>query len=205
MMKERLKYLIIGAGATGGCIAAFLKGSGKDVTLIARGKALETIRRNGLRIRKGAEERRIFVEVLAEEEYGEKADIIFQCVKGYSLEETYPLIKKASDGNTVVIPILNVYGTGERMARELPGIQVLNGCIYIAASVEEPGTIRMGSDIFRIVYGSVDGKKDHPMLLQVEKDLREAGITPVYTEQIRRGYAAEICYGVSDGGCGGIL
>ena len=35
MMKERLKYLIIGAGATGGCIAAFLKGSGKDVTLCA--------------------------------------------------------------------------------------------------------------------------------------------------------------------------
>ncbi len=186
MMKERLKYLIIGAGATGGCIAAFLKGSGKDVTLIARGKALEAIRKNGLRIRKGNEERRISVEVLAEEEYGEKADIIFQCVKGYSLEGTYRLIEKASYGNTVVIPILNVYGTGERMARELPGIQVLNGCIYIAASVEEPGTIRMGSDIFRIVYGSVDGKKDHPMLLQVEKDLREAGITPVYTEQIRR-------------------
>lgn len=186
MKKEHLKYLVIGAGATGGCIAGFLADAGKEVTLLARGRNLEAICKNGLKIRKEEQERRIAVKAVAEEEYHEKADIIFLCVKGYSVEETYPLIRRASDGDTVVIPILNIYGTGERMAKELSGICVLNGCIYVAAAVEEPGILRMGSDIFRIVYGAVDGKKENPVLEQVERDLQEAGITPVYTDNVRR-------------------
>lgn len=186
MRKNNLKYFIIGAGATGGCIAGFLADAGKDVTLLARGRNLEAIRQHGLKIRREDRERRVAVRVVAEEEYSEKADIIFLCVKGYSLEETYSMIRKAAGQETVVIPILNIYGTGERMAKALPGIRVLNGCIYVAASVEEPGILRMGSDIFRIVYGSVDGKKEDPMLARVEGDLREAGITPVYTSQVRR-------------------
>ena len=32
-----MKYLVYGAGGTGGCLAAFLAMGGKDVTLIARG------------------------------------------------------------------------------------------------------------------------------------------------------------------------
>lgn len=186
MNRDGLKYLVIGAGATGGCIAGFLADAGKDVTLLARGKNLEAIRERGLRIRREERERRMAVRAVSEAEYCEKADIIFLCVKGYSVEETYPIIRKAAAQNTVVIPILNIYGTGERMAKDLPGICVLNGCIYVAASVEEPGILRMGSDILRIVYGAVDGKKENPMLEQVEGDLREAGITPVYTSQVRR-------------------
>lgn len=186
MRKERLKYLVIGAGATGGCITGFLADAGKEVTLLARGRNLKAIRQNGLKICREERERCIAVKTVAEEEYLEKADIIFLCVKGYSVEETYPIIRKASHKDTVVIPILNIYGTGERMAKELPGICVLNGCIYVAAAVEEPGILRMGSDIFRIVYGAVDGKKENPVLDQVERDLQEAGITPVYTDNVRR-------------------
>ena len=47
-----MKYAIIGAGGTGGCLGFFLKKAGKDVTLIARGKHLEAIRKNGLTIQK---------------------------------------------------------------------------------------------------------------------------------------------------------
>ena len=42
--KRPLKYVIIGAGGTGGILGAHLAGAGKDVTLIARGKHLEAIR-----------------------------------------------------------------------------------------------------------------------------------------------------------------
>ena len=43
-----MKYLVIGAGGTGGCIGGYLADAGRDVTLIARGKHLEAIRRDGL-------------------------------------------------------------------------------------------------------------------------------------------------------------
>lgn len=181
-----LKYLVIGAGGTGGSIAGFLASAGKNVTLIARNQNFQAIRNHGLRIRKGDRERVIDLKVMTEEEYAEKADIIFLCVKGYSVEETYPLLQKAADSHTIVIPILNIYGTGEKISRDLPGLQVLNGCIYISAAIEEPGVIRISSDIFRVVYGRVDGKKDEPMLYQVEQDLKDAGIIPLYTDQIQR-------------------
>lgn len=181
-----INYLILGAGGTGACIAGYLTDAGKNVTLIARNQTLEAIRRDGLLICLGKESRRISVRAVSEEEYQGTADIIFVCVKGYSLEEMYPLIRRASGPKTVVIPILNIYGTGERMAKEFPGIQVLNGCIYISAAARKPGVIQMSGKIFRIVYGSVDGRKDNPLLFQLEEDLRDAGITPVYSDQIRR-------------------
>ncbi|MFQ9915520.1 MAG: ketopantoate reductase family protein [Flavonifractor plautii] len=43
-----MRYLVFGAGGTGGSLAAFLAQGGKDVSLIARGAHLEAIRRNGL-------------------------------------------------------------------------------------------------------------------------------------------------------------
>ncbi len=43
-----MKYVVIGAGGTGGCLGGFLAEHGHDVTLIARNRHLEEIRRNGL-------------------------------------------------------------------------------------------------------------------------------------------------------------
>ena len=44
-----MKYLVIGTGGVGGSIAAFLHLAGKDVSCIARGKALDTMRRDGMK------------------------------------------------------------------------------------------------------------------------------------------------------------
>ena len=43
-----MKYAIIGAGGTGGSLGFFSDEGRKDVTLIARGKHLEAIKKNGL-------------------------------------------------------------------------------------------------------------------------------------------------------------
>ena len=43
-----MKYLVIGAGGTGGAIGGFMTKAGKDVTLIARGAHLAALQANGL-------------------------------------------------------------------------------------------------------------------------------------------------------------
>ena len=43
-----MKYLIIGAGGTGGSIGAYMTEAGKDVTLIARGLHLKKMQEEGL-------------------------------------------------------------------------------------------------------------------------------------------------------------
>lgn len=45
-----MKYLVIGAGGTGGSIGGFMTEAGKDIIVIAREKPLEAIQKNGLKI-----------------------------------------------------------------------------------------------------------------------------------------------------------
>jgi 2-dehydropantoate 2-reductase len=46
-----VRFVVVGAGATGGFLGGFLARAGHDVTLVARGAHLEAMRRHGLRVR----------------------------------------------------------------------------------------------------------------------------------------------------------
>lgn len=183
-----MKYLIIGAGGTGGSIGAFMNEAGKDVTVIARGKHLEAIQNNGLKMETTCKgDYTVFpMKAWDMEHYHEQPDVIFNCVKGYSLEDTIPFIKRVAHKDTVVIPILNIYGTGGRMQELLPDLLVTDGCIYIAAEIKEPGTILQRGDIFRVVFGVRKPEEYRPVLEQVASDLKDSGITAILSDNIRR-------------------
>ena len=121
-----MKYAIIGAGGTGGSLGFFLTKAGKDVTLIARGKHLEAIRKNGLGMECLWDHKREMIPVKActVEEYSDTPDVILVCVKGYSMTETIPVIRKLAGKDTVVFPILNIYGTGGKLQKEFPELTV---------------------------------------------------------------------------------
>ena len=183
-----MKYLVIGAGGTGGSIGAYMTEAGKDVTLIARGEHLRKIQEQGLRMETTGRGSYVVHPIQATdmEHYNEQPDIILVCVKGYSLEETIPFIRRTAKSDTIVIPILNIYGTGGRMQEQLPELLVTDGCIYIAGDLKEPGTILLRGDIFRIVYGVRDPKELRPELFEVAKDLKDSGIEGVLSDNIRR-------------------
>ncbi len=181
-----MKYLIIGAGGTGGCIAGYMQSAGKDVTLIARGKHLEIIKQNGLTIHKQNDSLNIKLNAVTEAEHNEKADVIFVCVKYYSIEQTYELIKKSAHEKTIVIPVLNVYGTGEKMSKTLTELEVLNGCIYIAGAIEDYGVLRQSGEIFRVVYGRLDGKTDDERLQKIKQDLLDSNIEVILSDDVRK-------------------
>lgn len=183
-----MKYLVIGAGGTGGSIGAYMTEAGKDVTLIARGAHLKRMQEEGLKMettKKGSYTVNP-IKAVDMEHYNEQPDVIFVCVKGYSLEETIPFIKRVAKASAIVIPILNIYGTGGRMQEKLPEFLVTDGCIYIAAEIKEPGTIWQNGDIFRIVYGTRRKEELRPELFEVARDLKESGIDGVLSENIQR-------------------
>ena len=151
-----MKYAIIGAGGTGGSLGFFLTKAGKDVTLIARGKHLEAIRKNGLGMERLWDHKREMIPVKActVEEYSDTPDVILVCVKGYSMTETIPVIRKLAGKDTVVLPILNIYGTGGKLQKEFPELTVPDGCIYVSANILEPGVILRHGKILRVVFGA---------------------------------------------------
>ena len=170
-----LKYVIAGAGATGGSIGAFLAADGRNVTFLARGAQLEAFLEKGISMRGTVKGDFTVapVKAMTMEAYHEQPDVIFVCVKSYSLEDTIELVKRTGSPKTVVIPILNIYGTGERMQKELPAVTVTDGCIYVAAYVSAPGEITHGGDIFRVVYGLRPGQKTSDAVMEKLSQIKE--------------------------------
>ena len=200
-----MKYAIIGAGGTGGCLGFFLKKAGKDVTLIARGKHLEAIRKNGLTIQKLWDESRetLPVKACTAEEYKEIPDVILVCIKGYSMDETVPTIKKIAGKETVVIPILNIYGTGGRLQKNLPELTVTDGCIYVSANIMEPGVILQHGKILRVVFGARKPEEETEKMREVAKDMVTDDLEVILSENIRRDAMVKFSY-VSPIGAAGL-
>lgn len=200
-----MKYAIIGAGGTGGCLGFFLKKAGKDVTLIARGKHLEAIRKNGLTIQKLWDESRetLPVKACTAEEYKEIPDVILVCVKGYSMDETVPTIKKIAGKETVVIPILNIYGTGGRLQKKLPELTVTDGCIYVSANIMEPGVILQHGKILRVVFGARKPEEETEKMREVAKDMVTDDLEVILSENICRDAMVKFSY-VSPIGAAGL-
>lgn len=199
-----MKYLIIGAGGTGGCIGAYMTEAGKDVTLIARGAHLAAMQADGLRMETTKKGNYTVKPVKAAdmEHYEEQPDVIFVCVKGYSLDETVPFIRRVAKPETVVIPILNIYGTGGRLQERLPELLVTDGCIYIAAEIKEPGCLWQNGDIFQVVFGVREPSEYREVLAEVKKDLEESGITGILSDNIQRDALQKFSYVSPAAACG---
>ena len=200
-----MKYLIIGAGGTGGVTGYYMKKAGKDVTLIARGEHLKRIQEHGLTLEKmwdGSEEN-VKIPATDMEHYTEHPDVIIVCVKGYSLEETIPFIKRIAKENTIVIPVLNIYGTGGKMQKELPELLVTDGCIYVSANIKEPGKLLQHGQILRIVFGVRNQEEYRTELTEIQKDLCDSHIDGILSENIRRDALEKFSY-VSPIGAAGL-
>ena len=200
-----MKYAIIGAGGTGGILGFYMTKAGKDVTLIARGRHLAAMQEIGLAVEKmwdGTTET-IPVKAADMDHYSERPDVILVCVKGYSLEDTIPFIQSVANPSTIVIPVLNIYGTGAKMQEKLPNLLVTDGCIYVSANIKEPGVLIQHGKILRVVYGVREKEEYDPRLEEIKHDFDVSGIDGVLSENIRRDALEKFSY-VSPIGAAGL-
>lgn len=200
-----MKYAIIGAGGTGGILGFYMTKAGKDVTLIARGRHLAAMQESGLAVEKmwdGTTET-IPVKAADMDHYSERPDVILVCVKGYSLEDTIPFIQSVANPSTIVIPVLNIYGTGAKMQEKLPNLLVTDGCIYVSANIKEPGVLIQHGKILRVVYGVREKEEYDPRLEEIKQDFDVSGIDGVLSENIRRDALEKFSY-VSPVGAAGL-
>ena len=191
-----MKYLIIGAGGTGGVVGFHMAQAGKDVTLIARDAHLESIQQKGLTLQTMWDENTKTIPVKASDmqHYKDRPDVILVCVKGYSLDGIYEFIRRIAKPQTIVIPILNIYGTGAKMQEKLPGMLVTDGCIYVSANIKEPGVILQHGKILRIFFGVRQKEEKCQLLEQIQKDFRDSAIDGILSEQIQRDALEKFSY-----------
>lgn len=207
-----MKYIIIGAGGTGGILGFYMTKAGKDVTLIARNAHLEAMKKQGLSVQKMWTNETETIPVSAEsmesyEAKGEKADVILVCVKKYSLDSCIPFIQNISHKNTIVVPILNVYGTGAYLQEKLPKVLVTDGCIYVSANIKQAGVLLQHGEILRVFFGvrekedlkklngQLNGEyKAERLLKKIAQDFKDSGIDGILSDNIKRDALTKFSY-----------
>jgi 2-dehydropantoate 2-reductase len=144
-----MNICFFGVGGVGGYYGALLtkyvNETGENKTyFIARGKHKDAILREGLLLKKegGKEEIRVKPFFCCDTVDGLPVfDIVVISVKGYDLEGATREIGKITDGNSVILPLLNGADVYERIRQHLKKGYVLPSCLYLGTHIESPGVI----------------------------------------------------------------
>lgn len=153
-----MRIAVIGAGGVGGYFGARLALAGNDVTFVARGRHLEAIERDGLRVASEATPMHLVdARVTSDVSAIGDVDIVLLCVKLWDVESTAGAIRAHLRDDGVVIPFQNGIDSPALVSRAVGAEHVLGGIAYIAASIESPGVIRHLGTMARMRVGAFDG------------------------------------------------
>ena len=210
------RFCVIGAGAIGGFIAARLALAGRDVTLFARGATLESIRRDGLRVR-SPDGREAHARIHATDDYAGagKFDVVMVAVKAHQLAEVAPFIEPLCRDAATVVPLQNGvpfwyfhgYGgplegralesvdPGGRIRDAIPAHRILGSVTYIAVDRVAPGTLRHATGE-RLQLGELVGPPT-PRIQELAAALRDCGFIVEPQDDIRAGIWVKLWGNVS--------
>ena len=149
-----MSVAIVGAGAIGGLLGAYLARSGEEVILIARGPHLAAMQSRGVTLRSGGEEFNTRPECTDDMRAIGRADVVFLTLKAHSIPAVAETIGSNLAESACIVGAQNgipwwyfkdrhleSVDPGGVIARNIPYEKVV-GCIaYPAAQVIEPGVI----------------------------------------------------------------
>jgi 2-dehydropantoate 2-reductase len=151
---------IMGSGGLGGYFGARLAAGGlADVHFIARGRHLEAMRRDGLRI-EGPQPLHL-PRVQATQEPAEvgPVDFILLGVKLWDTEQAIAQMRPMVGPRTTVISFQNGVLKDDYLRAAFPAQQLMGGVGYVATTIEEPGVIRQTGPMQRLIFGEFDGTR----------------------------------------------
>ncbi|RZS99630.1 ketopantoate reductase family protein [Aquimarina brevivitae] len=177
--------VIMGTGGVGGYFGGKIAQSGQQVTFIARGKHLEALQQNGLKV-KSIEGDFSVPSVTATDAIAKvgKADVILLSTKAWQVTEAasqlQPLLKK----ETVVIPLQNGADNADNVGDVIDPSHVLGGLCKIYSKIEAPGVIHHFGYPPEIVFGELDNSKT-ARLQHIKAIFDKAGVTNTIAENIQ--------------------
>ncbi len=135
---------VIGAGGVGGFFAGLILKSGKyRLSLVARGKHLEAIRKNGLTLKRNNGSVIKGSPFIATDDFRKlpAPDLAIIAVKGYDLDSVSQKLAEITEKDTVMLPLLNGVDIYERMRKRINNGIILPACVYISSHIVAPGLI----------------------------------------------------------------
>ena len=153
-----MRFLVVGAGATGGYFGGRLLEAGRDVTFLVRPARAEQLAATGLVIASPAGDvtLRSPPTVLAAELRTPFDAVLLSC-KAYDLDGAIESFARAVDVGTAIVPLLNGMRHLDTLDARFGADRVLGGSCFITAKLSEGGQINHIGDIHRLTFGERGG------------------------------------------------
>ncbi|WP_373058436.1 ketopantoate reductase family protein [Zunongwangia sp. H14] len=180
-----MEILVYGIGGVGGYFGGKLAKAGYDVSMIARGKHLESIREKGLEVESINGNFTVHPK-LATNNLSEvpTPDLVILGVKSWQVFEAAEAIKQIIGKNTMVLPLQNGASNAEKLMDVLPKKNVLGGLCRIIAFIDSPGKIKHPSIEPHVTFGELDNTKT-ARILQLKEIFDNAGVKCEIPEDIQ--------------------
>ena len=178
-----MRIAVMGAGSIGGYFGGMLAQSGQDVTLIARGKHLETIRKDGLKILNDDGHFLVKCDATDDPTGIGVVDLVLLTVKTYQNDMAIPPLRSLIASSTSILCLQNGMDSYQSITRLLQIQDPLPGAAYIEASVQSPGIIRQSGTVVKIVFGELNGTLSSRGT-EIQKVLSDSGIDMQFTTDI---------------------
>ena len=185
---DNKKVCVVGMGGVGGYIGCMFAKHLSDVYFFARGKHLESIRKNGLKLCSNVNGEMIVHPKMASDNAEEMGvmDYIFLCVKNFSLEQVCAEILPMINEDTIIIPLLNGVGISDEVRRLIGKGTILDGLVYITSGADKDFVIHHTSSYCNIHIGyETKNNFDESILFEVQKLLQSADITCIIEKDIK--------------------
>lgn len=155
-----MRIAVIGAGGVGGYFGGKLALAGIDTTFIVRGRTLEALRTNGLRVDSIQRDFTVpHVQATDDPAAVGQVDAVLIAVKAWQVAEAASTIGPMLGRDTIVVPLENGLEAPEQLAAIVGRRHVLGGLCAIVSYIVEPGHIRhIGADPF-VTFGELDNTR----------------------------------------------
>ncbi len=173
-----LRAAVVGIGGVGGYIAAMLCKHDKHITLAARGSRKESLSQNGISMKSEMHGSfTAYPEKVTETSDIGPQDIIFICVKGFSVEQVCNELKEQVAANTIIVPVMNGVDNAEKIRKAFPKNIVLDSLIYISAFANDDFSISQVGTIAPLYMGTIVNDERHKAAVHtVNAFLNKVGI-----------------------------
>ncbi len=179
-----MKIVIVGPGAMGCLVAAFLSNSKEEIWILDKNKERAAgINQNGIKLEGVSGNWQAKVKATADAGEIKAADLVIICVKSYDTAAAVKEVKPLVGENTKVITLQNGIGNIEIISEAIGGDKVIGGVTNLGATLLGVGQVRHAGK-GETVIGRLDGKIPAQMRL-IREVLNKAGLETRISRDIK--------------------
>jgi 2-dehydropantoate 2-reductase len=179
-----MKIAVMAAGGVGGYFGARLAAAGHDVTFIARGRHLDAIRTQGLRVESPLGSIHLPPGLATSDAASVgSVDAVIFAVKLGDMKKAAEACRPLVGPETAVVPFLNGVDAPGMLTETLGAYHACGGVAYISAHIDQSGVIRHIGNFARLIFGEMDGRLSS-RLEKLKNALSESGVEATVSDRI---------------------